>query len=124
MVLFHTGLPQFNGGYLGVDIFFVISGYLITAIIVADLDTGKFSLRRFYERRARRILPALLLIMAACLPFAWAWLPPGQFTQFSRSLVATTLFSSNFLFWGETGYFAAPNELKPLFHTWSLAIEE
>ena len=104
--------------------FFVISGYLITTIILAELETGTFSLLHFYERRARRILPALFLVMFACLPFAWFWLLPDAMKQFSESLVAVSTFASNILFWRTSGYFDTATELKPLIHTWSLAVEE
>lgn len=124
VVLFHAGIEPFSGGYIGVDIFFVISGYLITTIILDDLHKGRFSLSRFYERRARRILPALLVVTLVCLPAAWLWLAPADLAQFSRSLVAVALFSSNILFWRESGYFDVAGELKPLLHTWSLAVEE
>ena len=124
VLLFHAGFQSFGGGYIGVDIFFVISGYLITTIILAELQTGHFSVIKFYERRARRILPALFLVMLTCLPFAWAWMSPTGLQDFSKSLVAVSLFLSNILFWKEAGYFAAANELKPLLHTWSLAVEE
>ena len=106
------------------DIFFVISGYLITTIIIYDLEKNCFSITKFYERRARRILPALFFVMAVCTPFAWVWMQPGQLKDFSESLVAVSLFVSNFLFWSESGYFAAAAEEKPLLHTWSLAVEE
>src|SRR6478609_2025385 len=76
VVLFHARPEWFSGGFVGVDIFFVISGYLITTIILADLETGRFSILTFYERRARRILPALFVVIAACVPFAWLWLMP------------------------------------------------
>ena len=124
VILFHAGFQVFGGGFVGVDVFFVISGYLITGILIAELEAGNFSIVRFYERRARRILPALFLVVACCLPFAWAWMLPSQFMAFSQSIVAVALFSSNFLFWRESGYFAAAAELKPLLHTWSLAVEE
>ena len=124
VLLFHAGFQRFGGGYVGVDIFFVISGYLITSIIINELQTGTFSLVKFYERRARRILPALFLVMLACLPFAWLWMSPTGLQDFSKSLVAVSLFLSNILFWKEAGYFATANELKPLLHTWSLAVEE
>lgn len=124
VLLFHAGFQPFSGGYVGVDIFFVISGYLITSIIIAELNTGNFSITKFYERRARRILPALFLVMFACLPFAWIWTSPSALEGFSKSLVAVSLFLSNILFWKEAGYFATANELKPLLHTWSLALEE
>lgn len=109
---------------MGVDVFFVISGYLITSIILAELAEGQFSILRFYERRARRILPALFLVMFACLPFAWVWLLPGDMAGFSRSLAAVSVFGSNILFWRESGYFDTAGDLKPLLHTWSLAVEE
>lgn len=124
VMLFHAGLTQFSGGYVGVDVFFVISGYLITSILLGELAEGRFSLLGFYERRARRILPALFLVMLACIPFAWAWMTPDQLRDFGRSLVAVTVFGSNFLFWIESGYFGAAAEVKPLLHTWSLAVEE
>ena len=124
VLLFHAGFQSFSGGYIGVDIFFVISGYLITSIILGELQTGSFSIIKFYERRARRILPALFLVMLACLPFAWWWMSPTGLQDFSKSVVAVSLFLSNILFWKEAGYFATANELKPLLHTWSLAVEE
>ena len=124
VILFHAGFQAFGGGFVGVDVFFVISGYLITSIIVAELKDHNFSLLRFYERRARRILPALFVVMLACIPFAWLWFMPSDAVDYSNSLIAVSLFSSNILFWRESGYFATANELKPLLHTWSLAVEE
>jgi len=124
VILFHAGFEWFSGGFVGVDVFFVISGYLITTIIVSEMAEGKFSIVNFYERRARRLLPALFFIMAACLPFAWMWMLPSQLKDFSQSLVAVSIFSSNILFWLESGYFSESAEAKPLLHTWSLAVEE
>ena len=124
VILFHAGFEWFSGGFVGVDVFFVISGYLITTIIISEMSEGKFSIVNFYERRARRILPALFFVMAACLPFAFLWLTPNELKDFGQSLVAVSTFSSNILFWHEGGYFDAAAELKPLLHTWSLAIEE
>ena len=124
VIAFHAGLPLFAGGFAGVDVFFVISGYLITAILLADLARGRFSLVDFYRRRARRLLPALTVVVLACLPFAWAWMGPDAFAGFARSLVAVGLFAANVLFWQEGGYFATAAEAKPLLHTWSLAVEE
>ena len=124
VILFHAGFDWFSGGFVGVDVFFVISGYLIATIIISEMAEGKFSIVNFYERRARRILPALFFVMAACLPFAWLWLPPNHFRDFGQSLVAVSTFSSNILFWLESGYFDTAAELKPLLHTWSLAVEE
>jgi peptidoglycan/LPS O-acetylase OafA/YrhL len=124
VILFHAGFEKFSGGFIGVDVFFVISGYLITTIILVEKAQGSFSLVNFYERRARRILPALFLVMFVSLPFAWLWLIPSDLKDFSQSLVAVSAFSSNLLFWQETGYWGTANELKPLLHTWSLAVEE
>ncbi len=103
----------------------MISGYLITTILLSDLHAGTFSIVKFYERRARRLLPALFLVMACCLPFAWLWLLPEDMVDFGQSLMAVVGFVSNLLFWREeTGYFNTAAELKPLLHTWSLAVEE
>jgi peptidoglycan/LPS O-acetylase OafA/YrhL len=125
VILFHAGFQLFSGGFIGVDIFFVISGYLITSIIIAERAKGGFSVLKFYERRARRILPVLFLVLACCLPFAWAWMLPAQMTSFAGSVIAVCLFVSNFFFWQESGgYFAAASEEQPLLHTWSLAVEE
>lgn len=124
VILFHAGAKYFSGGYVGVDVFFVISGYLITTIILAEKEQGSFSIFNFYERRARRILPALFLVMLVSLPFAWFWLMPSNMEGFAKSLIAVSTFSSNILFWQETGYWGTANELKPLLHTWSLAVEE
>ena len=124
VILFHAGFEVFGGGFVGVDIFFVISGYLITNIILADYEKGSFSIKKFYERRARRILPALFLVIIVCIPAAWVLLLPSDMKDFSQSLVAVSLFASNILFWRESGYFDSTAELKPLLHTWSLAVEE
>lgn len=124
VILFHAGIPSFSGGFVGVDIFFVISGYLITSIIVKELDKQAFSLGRFYERRARRILPALLVVMLATIPLVWISAIPSEMKDFSQSLLAVLSFASNFLFWQESGYFEGAAELKPLLHTWSLGVEE
>lgn len=124
VILFHTGLEALSGGFVGVDVFFVISGYLITGIILADLEDKRFSLLHFYERRARRILPALFTVILASLPAAWVLLPPVYLKDFAQSVVSVAVFSSNILFWQESGYFNTAAELKPLLHTWSLAVEE
>lgn len=124
VILFHAGFELFHGGFVGVDIFFVISGYLITTIIINELIVQKFTLASFYERRARRILPALFCIMLFSIPFAWLWLVPYDLNNFGQSLISVSLFISNVLFWWEGGYFDTTAELKPLLHTWSLAIEE
>lgn len=124
VILFHAGFEKFSGGFVGVDIFFVISGYLITTIILSEKEQGIFSLVNFYERRARRIIPALFVVMFVSILFSWFLLPPLHMKDFSESLVAVLIFSSNILFWQETGYWGVENELKPLLHTWSLAVEE
>ena len=124
VIFFHAGFEAFSGGFVGVEVFFVISGYLITTIILSELEQGKFSILNFYERRARRILPALFLVMLVCIYFAWVWLLPSDMKKFSLSLVAVSVFASNILFWRESGYFDTDTALKPLLHTWSLAVEE
>lgn len=124
VIFFHAGFRGFQGGYVGVDVFFVISGYLITTIILSDMNNGKFSIVTFYERRARRILPALFFVMLCCIPLAWFLLLPNDLKDFSESLAAVSVFSSNILFWRQSGYFETASELKPLLHTWSLAVEE
>jgi peptidoglycan/LPS O-acetylase OafA/YrhL len=87
VILFHARFQSFSGGFIGVDVFFVISGYLITSIIIAEKEAGTFSLINFYERRARRILPALFFVLLACLPFAWLWMAPSDLKEFSQSLI-------------------------------------
>lgn len=124
VILFHAGFTYFSGGFVGVDVFFVISGYLITTIIVAEMEKGSFSLLNFYERRARRILPALFFVMICTLPFAWYWMSPEDLKSFSKSLIAVPIFVSNILFWKSSGYFETASDINPLIHTWSLAVEE
>jgi len=124
VIFYHAGFDLFRGGFVGVDVFFVISGYLITSIIMEELQNEKFSLIYFYERRARRILPALFFVMLVSIFFAWNWMQPMQMKNFSQSLFAVSIFSSNILFWLESGYFEEISEEKPLLHTWSLAVEE
>ena len=131
VILYHAkitifGHQPFKGGFIGVDIFFVISGYLITSIILKELvTTGSFSFKHFYERRIRRILPVLLFVMLASLPFAWMYLVPSSFVDFSKSILYSLGFSSNFYFHysGQT-YGATGGLLKPFLHTWSLSVEE
>lgn len=124
VLFFHAGIRPFSGGFIGVDVFFVISGYLITALALEEKRDGRFSLWRFYERRARRILPALLFVALVCIPLANAFLFPADLKEFSQSLIATLLFVSNVYFWRQAGYFEPQDELRPLLHTWSLAVEE
>ena len=124
IVLFHAGFDAFKGGYVGVDIFFVISGFLITSIIAQDLQQGTFKFRQFYERRARRLLPALFCVTFVAMGFAWVWMLPNEITEFSKSALSVLLFISNFFFWDDSGYFSTNAEFRPLLHTWSLSVEE
>jgi peptidoglycan/LPS O-acetylase OafA/YrhL len=124
VIFFHAGLDAIPGGYLGVDIFFVISGYLITSIISTEMEDGRFTFAAFYERRARRILPALIVVLLACIPFVLISMLPREVTEFSKSVIAVCAFVSNVFFWAQSGYFDRAAELKPLLHTWSLGVEE
>ena len=123
VMLFHTGSTAFSGGFLGVDVFFVISGYLITTLLCAEEEITRAELAKFITRRARRLLPALFCMVLATVPFAWMWMLPDQFNEFSRALISSVIFISNFVFWKETDYFANADEEKPLIHTWSLSVE-
>lgn len=124
VLFFHVDLPFFSGGFVGVDVFFVISGFLITNIILKDIQQGGFSVARFYERRIRRIFPALFPVIAFVLLIGYLIYYPSAFKDLGMSVNTTVLFSSNIFFWMQTGYFDAPVMLKPLLHTWSLAVEE
>jgi peptidoglycan/LPS O-acetylase OafA/YrhL len=124
VILFHAGIGGFSGGYIGVDVFFVISGYLITSILVSELDQGSYSIAQFYERRARRILPALFVMLAVSLPFAYLLLNPADLVYFAKSLLGSVLFLGNITSYLQSGYFDAASDVKPLMHLWSLAIEE
>ncbi len=124
VVLYHADLAGFSGGFVGVDVFFVISGYLITAILRQDLERGRFSIATFYERRIRRIFPALFVMLAATGGAASIILLPHEMADFGRSLIAATMFVSNVFFHQTADYFAGPAHLKPLLHTWSLSVEE
>lgn len=124
VLLVHAHVSGFGGGYVGVDVFFVISGYLITGIVAREVREGRFSLSRFYERRVRRIFPALIMMLAAVAVAAYLSLLPEQLEDLSRSFSATTLFGSNIFFYRGLGYFDGSSDLKPLLHTWSLGVEE
>ncbi|HYH20775.1 MAG TPA: acyltransferase family protein [Azospirillum sp.] len=124
VILFHAGLTPFAGGFVGVDVFFVISGYLITAIIAADIQAGTFSVAGFYERRIRRLLPALAAMLAVSTALAALLFLPHDFREFSDSLIASVFSVSNIFFWRQAGYFNEQAILKPLLHTWSLSVEE
>lgn len=124
VLAYHLRMGLFSGGYVGVDIFFVISGYLISAIILKDIHSGKFSIAGFYERRVRRIFPALIATLLGTSVLAYLFFLPGELVSFAKSLLAALFSVSNFYFWKQSGYFSAPVETKPLVHTWSLAVEE
>ena len=124
VILFHAGFSFFSGGYVGVDVFFVISGYLITSILISEREKGTYTLLGFYERRARRILPALFFVLICTIPFAWRWIPPDPFEDYARSLSYAALFISNIHFLEKSSYFDVGAEMRPLLHTWSLAVEE
>lgn len=129
VVVYHAkieifGVHLFSGGFFGVDIFFVLSGYLITSILINEMTSGTFSIMKFYERRARRIMPALFFVIAVCIPFSYKLLLPDALSGFFKSLIAVSVFCSNILFSSENNYFSSNVDLKPLLHTWSLAVEE
>lgn len=124
VVLFHFGVPGVTGGFVGVDVFFVISGFLITSIIWRERQAGRFSFVDFWARRARRILPALFVMMAATLAVGWFLLAPKDYEELGRSVHYQVIFTSNLLFSRQHGYFEAASDIKPLLHTWSLAVEE
>ena len=124
VIFFHAGFKIFSGGFVGVDIFFVISGYLITTIIIRELNNKTFSLKSFYERRARRILPALIFLILISTIISFIFLTRSELASYFKSVNATLLFYSNFYFWETTPYFGSEADLEPLLHTWSLSIEE
>jgi peptidoglycan/LPS O-acetylase OafA/YrhL len=124
VILFHYDFNFLPGGYAGVDVFFVISGYLIVGHINADLEAGRFTFAEFYERRIRRLFPAFWVVASVCCIVAWFLFLPDEAWRFGRSLIATALYVSNMVFWKEEDYFNRVSELKPLAHTWSLGVEE
>lgn len=124
VVFFHAQWRYVSGGFIGVDIFFVLSGYLITSIILRDLHRDRFSFVNFYERRARRILPAMVFVIAATAVVAALFMAPFQIEELSASIAATALFSANVYFWRTINYFGTAAEETPLLHMWSLAVEE
>ena len=124
VLLFHLNFAWFSGGYVGVDIFFVISGYLITSILRREIAEGRFSLLRFYERRIRRIFPALFVMLGVVFLFSLMTFVPEEMMGRAKGIISVALFSSNIWFWHNTGYFDADAEGSPLVHTWSLGIEE
>ena len=124
VVAFHAGISTFSGGFVGVDVFFVISGYLISSIILSEFEQGRFSLLSFYERRIRRIFPALVAVLIVTTAVASVFLLPVEFERYAESLLATVFSLSNFYFWQHSGYFDVSTAQQPLLHTWSLAVEE
>src|ERR1700690_4621222 len=124
VVNFHAFPEAMPGGFVGVDIFFVISGFLITGIIARELDQQRFSLVGFYNRRIRRIFPALIVVLAATLVLGWLWMLPAAYTQLSADVFASAAFFSNIALLLQSGYFDVESAKKPLLHLWSLGIEE
>lgn len=124
VILFHAGFAAFRGGFFGVDIFFVISGYLITSNLIAEKRAGRFSFIAFYERRMRRILPALICVLLFCVPLIWIMAVPSELYRFSKAYMAIAVFGSNIFFKTNTNYFSSEGDLDPLIHTWSLGVEE
>lgn len=124
VVIYHAFPTLLTGGFVGVDIFFVISGFLISTIIFGSLDNSSFSFSEFYARRVKRIFPALIVVLLACLSFGWLSLIPDEFMQLGKHVVGGAGFISNIMLWSESGYFEAAADSKPLLHLWSLGIEE
>jgi peptidoglycan/LPS O-acetylase OafA/YrhL len=124
VILFHTFPNALPGGFVGVDIFFVISGYLITQLILKDLDSGNFTAASFYARRVRRIFPALIIVLIATFTFGWHYFLPMELASLGKNILASALFSANLMLLWEVGYFDVAAHLKPLLHLWSLGIEE
>lgn len=124
VLLFHAFPGLFPSGFIGVDIFFVISGFLISTIIYDDITNNRFSITKFYERRINRIFPALFIVMASCLAFGWIALFPDELEQLGKHAAGGSAFISNLVLYNESGYFDTSSEIKPLLHLWSLGIEE
>ena len=124
VVMFHAFPKAIRGGFIGVDIFFVISGFLISTIIFENLQKGTFNFADFYARRIKRIFPALIFVFITCLMLGWFILIPEEINQLAQHVIAGTGFVSNIVMWHEVGYFDNTAETKPLLHLWSLGIEE
>ncbi len=124
VVAFHAFPTWMKGGFIGVDVFFVISGFLISTIIFENLERGTFSFAEFYYRRIKRIFPALIIVLSSCLIFGWFSLLPEELNQLGKHILGGASFVSNLVLWSESGYFDNSAETKPLLHLWSLGIEE
>lgn len=124
VLIFHAFPTVMRGGFVGVDIFFVISGYLISKVILTTLDQGTFTIADFYSRRIRRIFPALVTVLVSCLVFGWNTMLADDLALLAKHILGGASFVSNFVLWSEAGYFDKASELKPLLHLWSLGIEE
>ncbi|NDG85076.1 MAG: acyltransferase, partial [Proteobacteria bacterium] len=124
VIVFHAFPKSLPSGFIGVDVFFVISGYLISSIIAGGLKSGRFTFTDFYSKRVLRIFPALLFVLLFVVGFSWFTLVSGEFEVLGKHVFAASTFTSNFFLWNEAGYFDQSSELKPLLHLWSLAIEE
>ncbi len=124
VILFHAGINSFKGGYIGVDVFFVISGYLITSIIIREQKENRFNIFSFYERRVRRIFPALFSFLFFTSIASIVFFDPELLKKFANGLLSTIFFSSNIYFWRTSGYFQTDSEIDPLIHMWTLSVEE
>src|SRR5664279_5030085 len=120
VVGYHAAPSWIKGGFVGVDIFFVISGFLISTIIFENLQRGSFSFIEFYSRRVRRIFPALVVVLTSCFAFGWFALSDDEFKQLGKHIAGSSVFVSNFVLWNESGYFDNAASTKPLLHLWSL----
>lgn len=124
VLVFHAFPGRLPSGFIGVDVFFVLSGFLITSIILKGLEKGNFSFWEFYAHRTKRIFPALIVVLLACYAVGWFKLLPIDFKPLGMHIASGAAFIQNFVLWREAGYFDTASELKPLMHLWSLAIEE
>jgi len=124
VVAFHAAPSGLPGGFVGVDVFFVISGYLITSLLRQSLADGSFRASTFYARRIRRLAPSLVVVLAAVLAAGWTWLLTDELAQLATHVASSAAFIMNLALWSETGYFDAAAEQKPLLHLWSLGVEE
>src|SRR5690349_1777565 len=124
VVAYHIFPKTIRGGFVGVDAFFVISGFLISSLIYGELEEGSFSIVQFYVRRIRRIFPALILVLAAVFAAGWVLLLPSEFVRLGNQMVGGSAFLANVVLWLQTGYFWPGSEQKPLLHLWSLGVEE